>query len=216
MIGATIGSAAIGAIGASKAAKAQTKSANAQIDSNERIFAQQTELLDPYNQAGQNALSAYNNELGIGERPAGWQSGFTTTPGYEFQMQQGQQAIDGSAASGGSLFSGATLKAQQQFGQGLAGQEYNNYLNRLSGIAGAGQSAAAGTATAAGNMGAANSNALASMGNAQSAGIIGTSNALTGGIGNMIGISQYQNALNGGSGGGITIGGPNSLFAGGF
>lgn len=123
--------------------------------------------------------------------------GFQKTPGYDFQLNEGINAIDRSAASSGGLFSGATLKAAQGYGQGLANQTYDTYLNRLSGQANAGQSAAGMQGAAAQNYGAQGSNALANYGNAAAAGAIGVGNAINSGIGNGIGIWQYQNALGG-------------------
>lgn len=161
----------------------------------ERIYNEQSGFFEPYRESGENALAAYNYEMGMGSRPSDY-SGFQETPGFQFQMNQGQQAIDGSAAARGQVFSGATLKAQQQFGQGLANQEYGNYLNRLSGMAGAGQAAAGQQATAAGNMGVSSGNALASIGNAQAAGAIGMGNAVMGGINNLVGLNAYQQANN--------------------
>ena len=141
--------------------------------------------------------------------------GFQATPGYEFQRDQGLAAIDNSAASRGNVFSGATMKAAQTFGQGLANQEYNNFLNRITGVAAGGQSAAGNAANAGANYAAGAGNAYGAIGNAQSAGAIGQANALNAGINNAIGGFNYQNQLSGGGGfGGITIGGPGSLFGG--
>lgn len=77
----------------------------------------------------------------------------TQTPGYQFQLQQGDQALDRKAAASGDYFSGSALKAAQDYGQGLAGETYNTAFNQdaqnkqqlysqLSGQAGAGQTAA--------------------------------------------------------------------------
>ena len=141
--------------------------------------------------------------------------GFQATPGYEFQRDQGLAAIDNSAASRGNVFSGATMKAAQTFGQGLANQEYNNFLNRITGVASGGQAAAGNAANAGANFAAGASNAYGAIGNAQAAGAIGQANALNAGINNAIGGFNYQNQLSGGGGfGGITIGGPGSLFGG--
>jgi hypothetical protein len=56
------------------------------------------------------------------------------TPGYQFTAQQGEQAVQNSAAARGGLLSGNTLAAEQQYGQGLASttyqQTYNNALNQ--------------------------------------------------------------------------------------
>lgn len=119
--------------------------------------------------------------------------GFQATPGYQFQLDQGLGAIDNSAASRGNLFSGSTLKAAQTFGQGLANQEYNNYLNRLSGQSAQGQSAAANQANAGANFASGAGQANANIGNAGAAGAIGSYNALAGGLNNAIGIANYMN-----------------------
>jgi hypothetical protein len=63
------------------------------------------------------------------------------TPGYQFQLQQGEQAINNSAAAKGNLLSGASLAAANNYAQGQAGtyfqqawnngqQAYQNAFNR--------------------------------------------------------------------------------------
>ncbi len=54
----------------------------------------------------------------------------TSTPGYQFTLDQGNQALNRQLASSGMLDSGAALKAAQQFGQGLAGTTFNNAFNQ--------------------------------------------------------------------------------------
>jgi hypothetical protein len=89
-------------------------------------------------------------------------------PSYQFRLQQGQNAIQSSAAAQGGLLSGATLKALQNYGQESASQEYSNAYNRfnadqtnrynrLSNLVGIGQNAAA----QVGNAGAQTSQAVA-------------------------------------------------------
>jgi len=119
--------------------------------------------------------------------------GFQATPGYNFLLDQGQAAIDGSAAARGNVFSGATLKAQQEFGTGLANQTYDTFLNRLSAGAASGQAAAGGMATAGSNFASGTGNALANMGNAQAAGYIGQANALSGAIDTGLSAWGYMN-----------------------
>lgn len=58
---------------------------------------------------------------------------FQASPGYQFMLDQGLNAIQNSAAAGGSLESGRTLKALQGYGQNLANQEYNNWYGRRAG-----------------------------------------------------------------------------------
>ena len=54
------------------------------------------------------------------------------TNAYRFRFNQGQQALERSAASKGMLNSGNTLAALADYGQGAASQEYGNEFNRLS------------------------------------------------------------------------------------
>lgn len=51
-------------------------------------------------------------------------------PGYQFQLQQGEQALQNSAAAGGVLNTGGTLKDILGYGQGLATTRYNDLFNR--------------------------------------------------------------------------------------
>lgn len=51
-------------------------------------------------------------------------------PGFAFRQQQGEQAINRSAAARGGRLGGATLKALAGFNQDLASQEYGNAANR--------------------------------------------------------------------------------------
>jgi hypothetical protein len=55
-------------------------------------------------------------------------------PAYQFDQQEGQRAIDRSAAARGMDASGRTLKDLTRFGTGLADQTYGNQLSRLLGL----------------------------------------------------------------------------------
>lgn len=139
-------------------------------------------------------------------RGASEYQGFTATPGYQFRVDEGNNAINAMAGARGGLVSGATMQALQERGQNLATEEYGNYMNRLSGLTGMGMSAAGNQASAGANYASGASNALANQGNAQAAGYIGQSNALMGGINTGLNIYGYQAAL-GTGGGGIWGGG---------
>ena len=101
---------------------------------------------DPYTQAGGNALTMYQNALGLngadGNQAA--KNAFQTSPGYDFQMGQGLQALDRSASAKGFLNSGNAATSAMQYGQGLANQEYGNWLSRLGALQGQGLQAASG------------------------------------------------------------------------
>lgn len=56
---------------------------------------------------------------------------FTADPGYQFRLQEGQKALERSAAARGGLFSGRAAKDLTNYGQGAASQEYGNAFNRF-------------------------------------------------------------------------------------
>jgi hypothetical protein len=88
---------------------------------------------DLYKPIGQNAgYYADQYKAGLGNTPESQStlgSMFTANPGYQFALQQGQQGLARQAAAGGRGASGNALMAAQQYGQGLANQEYNNWYN---------------------------------------------------------------------------------------
>ncbi len=127
-------------------------------------------------------------------------------PGYQFGLNQGQQALDRRAAGSGNYFSGSALKAAQRYGNDYASTKYNDAYNRdasnknriysmLSGVSGQGQNAAAMTGQA--GMAAANTMGqnLIGAGNTQASGMVGQANALTGGLNNAIGAYQWNQFL---------------------
>jgi hypothetical protein len=58
---------------------------------------------------------------------------FQTDPGYQFQMDQGQQALDRTAAARGQFQSGETGLDTLRFSQGLADQGWQKWLQNLMG-----------------------------------------------------------------------------------
>lgn len=121
--------------------------------------------------------------------------GFQASPGYQFALDQGNQSINALAGARGGLNSGATLQALQNNGIGMANQEYGNWWNRLSGLAGSGQNAAAAQGTAMSGAASNISNAYGAIGNAQAAGARGVYDAFNTGAQNYLGYQQYQNGL---------------------
>lgn len=115
---------------------------------------------------------------------------FYNSPGYQFALSQGQSAINRNASANGSLYSSNTLGALSNYTAGAAGQQYNNYVQQLMGLAGLGGSAVAGTNAAAQNAGNNISSTQLSAGNANASGVLGSAGAWTGAIqqgGNLLG-----------------------------
>jgi len=132
---------------------------------------------------------------------------YQADPGYAFRLQQGQQAIERSAAARGGLGGGRMAKDLTNYAQGAASQEYGNAYNRyqtnranqlnpLQSLAGVGQTATGQMQTAAQNYGTnAGNNAMAA-GNANASGYIGQANAISGGVGQGLNYYQNQNMVN--------------------
>ena len=122
-------------------------------------------------------------------------AGLETTPGYKFQFDQGTAGVNALAGAKGGLNSGATLQALNDYGQGMAQQYRDSYLNRLAGLSDMGVSAASMQGNANSNAAAGVSNALSGIGNAKAAGAIGVGNAFSGMTNNLLGTFQYQKAM---------------------
>jgi hypothetical protein len=116
-------------------------------------------------------------------------------PGYQFRLQQGQEATNRMANMGGGMLSGNALKGAQDYTQGLASTEFGNAFNRfqtgrtniyntLAGIAGLGQNMTNTSATASGNAANFVGSTIQNLGAAQASGTVGAANAITGGIQN--------------------------------
>lgn len=159
------------------------------------MFERTREDLAPYREAGRPALA----QLSAGTAPGGafaqpfTMADFQEDPGYNFRLQEGAKAIERSAASRGTTFSGATLKDLQRFGQGLASEEYGRAFdrfhgertarfNRLAALAGLGQTAATTTGQVGTQVASNIGQTTQAIGNVQAAGQVGAANALSQGI----------------------------------
>lgn len=122
-------------------------------------------------------------------------SAFFESPDYQFNLGQGQQAIDRSLAARGRALSGAGVKEGQRFASGLASTEYGNFTNRLMAMAGLGQTAtqstAAAGANAANNIGAAYQNAGNARANAYMQAGQAVNNGAQGGLSNYL-LASYM------------------------
>lgn len=94
----------------------------------------------------QGGVTALGNVLGL-NGASGTQSALTqlqSTPGYQFQQNAGDAAINAQAAATGMNGSGNQALALANYNQGLAGTTYNNYVSQLMPFLGASGSAAGG------------------------------------------------------------------------
>lgn len=209
-------SAVVGAYSAKKGASAQQKAADEAAQVQREIFQKQTELAEPFRQAGITSQNELMRLLGIGGDATAPDYGMLTRgyrpedlqmdPGYQFRLGEGMKALDRRLSAGGRMFSGGALKAGQQYGQELASQEYMNAFNRaqaqlgtrlgtLGSLYGAGQAAAQQVAGQAGQYGENVGNLLMAGGAARASGYAGVGNALNQALGQYLNYQQGQNIL---------------------
>lgn len=194
---AILASSAVGAgavaLGANKAASAQTKAAQAAAQTQKDFYGQSKAELDPYIQGGNQAYSTLNNLLGVGGNSSTMQSTLESLPGYQFSLDQGLKATQGGYAARGLGSSGGALKGAANYATGLANNQYGNYVGQLQNSATTGANAANalagyGTQTGSGIAG----NQIGA-GNAQAGAAMTTGNAIAN-AGNSIG--QYYTLKN--------------------
>lgn len=134
----SIGGGLLGSKSSKKAAK-QTGAIDTAVakdiqNTSEANFGQTQNLLGPYLNAGQAGIESLLKQFG----PGGYlsqefsfdPSKIKDNPNYQFVLQQGTDAVQKSAAAQGGLFSGGTMKALDQYSQGLATNTINDAYNQ--------------------------------------------------------------------------------------
>ncbi|PYE21330.1 hypothetical protein C7410_115173 [Paraburkholderia silvatlantica] len=222
--GAGLAGSVISASGAKSAANTQAQAANDAAGLQWQQFQQLQQNLQPYMNLGTNNIPALQSQLGkLGDMQFSFnptEQQLAQTPGYQFTLNQGLNTVNNQLAAKGLNLSGAQAKGIANYTTGLADttyqQQYQNALqnfmtnygvqsdayNRLSGLVGLGQNAAAGVGNAGLQTANTAGNYLTSGANASAAGTIGAANAINGGLGSL-GSSGLLYSLmnNGGSAG---------------
>ena len=156
---ASLGSALLGSKAASKAAKAQVQGNDAAIAEERAAREEMRRLLEPYVKAGDPALQAQLDMLGLGT-DIGQQEAIDQqeqSPLFQALVAQGEDAILQNASATGGLRGGNVQGALAQFRPALLNDFLERQYARLGGITQIGQNSAAGVGNAglavAGNIG---------------------------------------------------------------
>jgi hypothetical protein len=178
-----LGGSLIGANAAENSGAMQAQAAREATALQEKMYNQNRADQEPWRKAGTVALSGmqdrdYQRDFTMAD--------FQADPGFEFRMREGMKALDRSASARGNLNSGAAMRGIARYGQDMASQEYGNAynrfnsdrdrrFNRLSALAGIGQTANSQVGQAGANY--ANNAGANMMGAANAAGAAGMSAA---------------------------------------
>ena len=96
------------------------------------IYGQASGFTEPYRSAGAGAVNSLAGLLGPdGEFMQQFKFDANQDPGYQFRLEQGQKALERSAAARGGLQGGGTLKALERYAQGVASDEYGKSFDRF-------------------------------------------------------------------------------------
>lgn len=207
-VGDILGS-VIGADASRRAANIGADATRYGVDATQRMFDRSVELQEPWRQAGIGALGQLTAGTGAGGdfNRSFTMADFQADPGMAFRMQQGQRALESSAAARGGLLSGGTGKNLVEYGQNFGSQEYGNAynrfnadmdrrFNRLSSIAGLGQTATRDVTNQGTQVAGSISDLYTQGANARAGGVIGQANAISRGIGGVANYFGQQRAPN--------------------
>lgn len=148
-------------------------------------------LLNPYVTTGKQANSALATNLANGFDA----SSLPNDPGYQFQLAQGQQALDRSLGARGNVFSGSALKAAADYSKGLTDTTLQDAFNRYQAQNSALQTASNSGQTAANSLG----DIYSGIGNTNATADVTKSNILNSTLSNVL--SGQGGVYNTGSGG---------------
>lgn len=209
-VGATLAVGAMSSEASANAGRAQSQAADRANQFSQTQTEEMQRRAEPWRESGTFANNLLTQGIDSGDLTRKFSmNDFHQDPGYQFQLGQGELAMQRSAAASGMLNSEGTQQRLNAYGQGMANTSYQQALNNftqnqqqrynmLSGMSNQGLASTGMINNASTNyMNTAGSNMLG-QGNAESAGMVGQANAWGNAINN--GANQYMNyqAMNGG------------------
>ncbi len=189
-MGIALGVAGIGLVGGAIQSRNNRKAAQGAAAAQERAGAlgiaeqrRQFDLtrgdLQPFQDAGKEALSQQQALLGMGN-PGDQEKAFAAfneSPGQQFIRKRAQRNLLQNSSAIGGLGGGNVRKALVEQGTGFAQQDFNNQFNRLASLTGGGQTAATNVGQFGQNAANNISNIQGNIGGARASGILGAAQA---------------------------------------
>lgn len=191
--GAAIASGVIGSNAAGKAASQQTAALREANELNRQLQEQQRTDAAPFVEAGTRATRTLTGEAFITPEQARAQGlplddprvrtqGALEDPLFQFQLEQGERAINRFLGSRGQFFSGVAANALTDFTRQASGEQINRDIERNQFTASLGANVLTRNATNAVQLQGLTNQNQAAIGSAQAAGTLGQSQAITGAI----------------------------------
>lgn len=162
---------------ATQSKKASDNATKAQTQASQATIAEQKRQYDLSRSDQMPWLNAGKENLGyLGQLNSGDYSKFYNSPDYQYGLSEMTKNMDRTAASRGRLYSGGYGEDFGKAMQGYATTNYNNFYNRLSNLAGVGQTAATNLGSLGQNYANAFGTAQNNIGNARASGYANTAN----------------------------------------
>ena len=156
------------------ASNAQVQSTQASIDFMRESRDMGLALNTPFIDASYEALDAQKAMAGLSSSGNyNWQQ----DPGYQFRLEEGQKAVQRSAAAKTGALSGAAVKAMNNYTQDYASAEYGNIYNRLGTLSQLGQTSASNSSSLYQRAGEYMGDSMQRAGDARASGYVGNNNA---------------------------------------
>lgn len=190
---------------ANRAASAEERAAQLQVDESSRQFDEIQKLLSPYTQAGESAIGQQKTLLGL-NGPEAQQAAINqlqSSPQFTSLVQQGENALLQNASATGGLRGGNTQNALATLRPQMLSALIESQYSKLGGLTSIGQNAAAGVGNAGMATTSAINQSLGNIGSAQAGAALAAGKAQSGfynSIGSAVGM--LGGAFGGGGGGG--------------
>lgn len=156
----------------------QNKATDAAMQGNANQLALQREMWQANQAENKPLVDMRNSVLPQIQNLLANPSSITSQPDYQFGLQQGANRMNNRAAASGNYYSGAQMKAANQYGQDYAGTKLDQSLNRLMGVATGTQVGSQNNQNANNQFAVSGGNALQQGGNIRAGGYIGQYNTV--------------------------------------
>lgn len=139
-----------GQTAASKAAQAQTDAANLGIEEQRRQFDAMQANMNPYMDAGKQALASQMDLSGANgpEAQAAARAAINSSEGFQYNVDQGEKGILQNASATGGVRGGNTQGVLAQYRPAMLNQAVDQQYAQYGGLSGMGLSAASGVSQA--------------------------------------------------------------------
>jgi hypothetical protein len=126
-----LGEGIAGVVGSNQIAGIQNRAIDSATATSNKYYTEAKGYQQPYADIGMRNTQKMDEMVNAGDFKDQSKFQFSQNdPGYQYQLTQGNQAVQQNAASMGQMFSGATMRALAKYGNNMANQTYQQAYGR--------------------------------------------------------------------------------------